>query len=495
MNSKKRHAISPTREENYADWYQEVLKAAELSEHSIVRGCMVIKPWGYALWENIQRFLDQRLKETGAENAYFPLLIPLGCFQREAQHIEGFAKECAVVTHHRLEKGKGGKLVPEGELEEPLVIRPTSEMMIGQAFANWIESYRDLPLIINQWANIVRWEMRTRMFLRTSEFLWQEGHTAHKGAEEAREKALEMLDVYAAFCHEYLALPVIRGEKSESERFPGAVDTYTIEAMMQDGKALQAGTSHFLGQGFAKSCDIRFQAISGELEYVWTSSWGVSTRLIGALVMMHSDDDGLVLPPKIAPKHIAILPVIHKEEMKPQVMKACKELQKKLQSVTFQGEPLKVLLDDKDIRPGEKAWKWIKKGIPIRIEVGMREIEANTYRFFRRDKGHKDAYPLEIERMGSLLEEIQEALFEKARGFQKTHTVEIETEKDFHAFFSKEKGFALCHWDRDPKIEEKIKAESGVTVRCIPLEASSGEGRCIFTGKKSPSKAVFAKAY
>ncbi len=373
MNKAKiRTAIEPTRADNYPEWYQSVLKAADLAEHSSVRGCMVIKPWGYSLWENIQRVLDAKFKETGHQNAYFPLFIPLSFLEKEAQHIEGFAKECAVVTHHRLEKGADGKLVPAGELEEPLVVRPTSEMIIGHSFSKWVESYRDLPLLINQWANIVRWEMRTRMFLRTTEFLWQEGHTAHATAEEAETETMRMLEVYANFCHDYLAIPVIRGEKTPTERFPGAVATYTIEAMMQDRKALQAGTSHFLGQNFSHSCNISFTNEEGEREFAWTTSWGTTTRLIGAMIMTHSDDDGLVLPPKIASGHLVLIPVIHQEERKAAVLSYCEALAAELRRVPFDGQPLKVIVDARDLRSGEKNWHWIKKGIPLRLEIGER---------------------------------------------------------------------------------------------------------------------------
>ncbi len=357
MNKQKaRTAITPTREENYPEWYQSVLKAADLAEHSAVRGCMVIKPWGYAIWENIQRILDGFFKATGHQNAYFPLFIPLSYMEKEAQHVEGFAKECAVVTHHRLEKGKDGKLVPAGELEEPLVIRPTSEMIIGHTFAKWVESYRDLPLLINQWCNVVRWEMRTRMFLRTTEFLWQEGHTVHASKEEAIAETKRMLEIYSDFCHQYLALPVIRGEKTESERFPGAVNTYCIEAVMQDRKALQAATSHFLGQNFSKSCEIQFRNVEGIQEFGWTTSWGATTRLIGALIMAHSDDDGLVLPPRIASAHLVIIPIIHSEEARSKIMHHAEELAARLRKIDYQGQPLRIIVDSRDMRGGEKSW-------------------------------------------------------------------------------------------------------------------------------------------
>lgn len=501
MNKQKvRTAITPTREENYPEWYQSVLKAADLAEHSAVRGCMVIKPWGYAIWENIQRVMDGMFKATGHQNAYFPLFIPLSYMEKEAQHVEGFAKECAVVTHHRLEKGPNGKLVPAGELEEPLIVRPTSEMIIGHTFAKWIESYRDLPLLINQWANVVRWEMRTRMFLRTAEFLWQEGHTVHATKEEAIVETKRMLDVYSDFCHQYLALPVIRGEKTESERFPGAVNTYTIEAMMQDRKALQAGTSHFLGQNFSKSCGIQFRNESGEQEYGWTTSWGATTRLIGAMIMAHSDDDGLVLPPRIASAHMAIIPIIHNEDARGRIMSYCDELAARLKAIRYQDQPLRVIVDTRDMRGGEKSWSWIKKGIPLRLEVGLREIEAGKLQIARRDKPHKEMTPFSEEGVVALLEEMQANLLERATAFRDQHTVEIHDKKSFYDFFASKGdeihgGFALCHWNGDPAIEAKVKDDLNVTIRCIPLHLPHHAGKCIFTGEHSPYKVIFAKSY
>jgi prolyl-tRNA synthetase len=376
-NAKAQTAIVPTRSENYPEWYLKVIDAADLAENSDVRGCMVIKPWGYALWENIQRVLDGMFKATGHVNAYFPVFIPVSYLEKEAAHVEGFAKECAVVTHHRLE-AKDGKLIPVGELEEPLVVRPTSETIIGASFAKWIQSYRDLPLLINQWANVVRWEMRTRLFLRTAEFLWQEGHTAHATAEEAVEETMRMLGVYADFAENYMAMPVIQGEKTASERFPGAVQTFCIEAMMQDRKALQAGTSHFLGQNFAKASDIRFQDDKGQMVHAWTTSWGVSTRLIGGMIMTHSDDDGMVCPPKLAPEQIIIIPVIQKAEDRDRVMTYCKALEKELEAQTYAGAPVRVHLDARDMRGGDKAWQWIKKGAPIRLEIGPRDIDKDS---------------------------------------------------------------------------------------------------------------------
>lgn len=502
--AKIKTAISPTRKENYPEWYQGVLKAADLSENSPVRGCMVIKPWGYSIWENIQKHLDAKFKETGHVNAYFPLFIPLSFLEKEAQHVEGFAKECAVVTHHRLEKGEGGKLVPAGELEEPLIVRPTSEMIIGHTFAKWVESYRDLPLLINQWCNVVRWEMRTRMFLRTAEFLWQEGHTAHATREEAETEAKAMLQLYSDFAHNYLAIPVICGDKTESERFPGAVTTYTIEAMMQDKKALQAGTSHFLGQNFAASCGIEFQNPAGEREFAWTTSWGVTTRLIGALIMVHSDDDGLVLPPRIASAHAVIIPIIHNPETRDSILAYAETMAKDLKLHFYQGEPLKILVDARDLRGGEKSWSWIKKGIPLRIEIGMREMEAEVFGVARRDRPHKETVSIHRLDLGTripeLLDDIQQNLLAKAKAFREENTVKIDNKQDFIDFFKNSEeeiggGFALCHWNGDPAIEAKVKEEFNVTIRCIPHHMPEEEGRCIFSGEKSFRRVLFAKAY
>jgi prolyl-tRNA synthetase len=502
--SKPKTAITPTRIENYPEWYQGVLKAADLAEHSPVRGCMVIKPWGYAIWENIQRILDGKIKETGHQNAYFPLFIPLSFLEKEAEHVEGFAKECAVVTHHRLEKNKDGKLVPAGELEEPLIVRPTSEMIIGHSFAKWVESYRDLPILINQWANIVRWEMRTRMFLRTAEFLWQEGHTVHASKEEAIEETKQMLGVYSDFCRDALAMPVIRGEKTPSERFPGAVDTYCIEAMMQDRKALQAGTSHFLGQNFAKSCGIQFMSEQGSQEFGWTTSWGATTRLIGGMIMAHSDDDGLVLPPRVASAHLVIIPIVHSDETRLQVIEYCDQLASSLRKVQYQGQPVRVIVDKRDLRGGEKSWSWIKKGVPLRLEIGPREVDSEQLNLCRRDKAHRDGKvfsrsQLETE-IGPVLDEIHFHLLEKATRFRNQHMVEIDTPKEFAEFFTAKGeeihgGFALCHWNGDPAIEAKVKEEYNVTIRCIPLDLPAKEGRCLFTGEPSPRRVIFAKSY
>src|SRR5262245_30893929 len=414
-------AITPTRADNYQDWYQEVIKAADLAENSDVKGCMVIKPWGYALWENIQRGLDGMFKDTGHVNAYFPLFIPVSFLEKEAAHVEGFAKECAVVTHHRLE-ARGGKLVPVGELEEPLVVRPTSETIIGASFARWVQSYRDLPLLINQWANIVRWEMRTRIFLRTTEFLWQEGHTAHATREEAVEETLKMLGVYAEFAEQWMAMPVIQGEKTAGERFPGAVTTYCIEAMMQDRKALQAGTSHFLGQNFAKASNIQFLDQNNKQVHAWTTSWGVSTRLIGGMIMAHGDDNGLVVPPKLAPAHAVILPVIPKPDDRTRVLDYCTRLQRELRAVEFAGRPVRVELDARDLRGGDKAWQWVKKGVPIRIEIGPRDIEKDSVFFGRRDKSPKDKASMQraefVGKVAGILQDIQDTLYANAKKFR-----------------------------------------------------------------------------
>jgi prolyl-tRNA synthetase len=512
MSPKKpRTAIEPTREENYAEWYQGVVREADLAENSPVRGSMIIKPWGYAVWENIQRVLDRMFKATGHENAYFPLFIPLSFLEKEAEHVEGFAKECAVVTHHRLEADGEGKLRPAGELEEPLVVRPTSETIIGEAFSRWAQSYRDLPLLINQWANVVRWEMRTRMFLRTAEFLWQEGHTAHATSDEAIEETERMLGVYADFAENWMAMPVIQGRKTPSERFPGAVDTYCIEALMQDRKALQAGTSHFLGQNFARASDIRFLAESGEHEYAWTTSWGVSTRLIGGMIMTHGDDDGLVLPPKLAPSHVVILPVLHDESKADDVMAYCRRVAQELSEQTFAGRPVEVVIDDREARGGEKVWKWIKRGIPIRAEIGPRDMDNDSVFVGRRDKGPKDKGGVPraelVADIAQTLQEIQDNLYRRAKEFQTEHTHRIDSEDEFYAFFTPERddpnapppihgGFALTHFSGSEAVEEKIKNDLSVTVRAIPLDDEGAEpGTCPFSGEPSKRRVVWAKSY
>jgi prolyl-tRNA synthetase len=507
QQQQKKSAIAPTRNEDYPEWYQQVIKAADLAETSPVRGCMVIKPWGYALWENIQRVLDRMFKATGHKNAYFPLFIPKSFLEKEAAHVEGFAKECAVVTHHRLEVGKDGKLVPAGELEEPYIVRPTSETIIGAMFAKWVQSYRDLPLLINQWANIVRWEMRTRLFLRTTEFLWQEGHTVHATEKEALEETRKMLDVYADFAENYMAMPVIEGEKTAAERFPGAVSTFCIEAMMQDRKALQAGTSHFLGQNFAHASEIKYLDASGKEEFAWTTSWGVSTRLIGGLIMTHADDDGLVLPPRLAPAHVVVLPVIHKEETKAAVMEYCEKVVRELRDVNYQGLPLQVEFDTREGRGGDKAWSWIKKGVPLWLEVGPRDMESDSVFVARRDQerwGKVSRKRSEfVAGVVNLLDEIQAGLLKRARDFKEANTVRIDDKKEFYDFFTPRNpekpeihgGFALCHFSGDPAVEETVKNDLQVTVRCIPLDAPEEEGKCIISGKPSRRRVIFGKSY
>ena len=505
MAKQPKSAISPTRSEDYPEWYQQVVRAADLAEQSDVRGCMVIKPWGYAIWENMQRVLDGMFKATGHQNAYFPLFIPLSYLQKEAEHVEGFAKECAVVTHHRLESDAEGRLVPTGPLEEPLVVRPTSETIIGATYAKWVQSYRDLPILINQWANVVRWEMRTRLFLRTTEFLWQEGHTAHATEAEAVEETRRMLDVYATFAEEYMAMPVIKGEKTAGERFPGAVNTYSIEAMMQDRKALQAGTSHFLGQNFSRAQEIKFQSQAGQEEFAWTTSWGVSTRLVGALIMTHSDDDGLVLPPRLAPAHAVILPIMRTDEEKTLVMDYCNRLKSQLSEQQFDGQPLKVILDDRDLRGGEKNWQHVKRGVPLRIEVGPRDVQSDKVVVHRRDmpgeKAFEDRATL-VQSAAAKLSDMQDKLLERAKQFREANTREIESQAEFETYFTPKDqtnpeihgGFALCHFAEDQSVNEILK-NLKVTIRCIPDDGRDEPGKCIFTAKPSRRRAVFAKAY
>jgi prolyl-tRNA synthetase len=498
-NKNIKTAISPTREQNYPEWYQQVIKAAELAEISPVRGCMVIKPWGYGLWENIQAVLNDKFKATGHKNLYFPMMIPMSFMQKEAEHIEGFAKECAVVTHHRLKHNEEGKLIPDGELEEPYILRPTSETIIGDAFSRWIQSYRDLPLLINQWANVVRWEMRTRLFLRTTEFLWQEGHTAHATPEEAMQESLMILDLYAKFAEDYLAMPVIKGEKTEGERFPGAVNTYCIEAMMQDKKALQAGTSHFLGQHFSRGFNIRYLSAEGKEEFAWTTSWGVSTRLIGGLIMTHSDDDGLILPPRIAPAHVVILPIIHKEEDRASILTYCDQVAQQLKQVKYHEREIDVEIDTRDLSGGEKAWSWVKKGIPVRLEIGKKEKDANSVFMGRRDQSYKDRKLISLDEcihtLHQILDDMQTTLLNRARRFQETHTTVIQNKEDFYQFFKNDGGFALAHWQGDEKWEAQLKQDLSVTIRCIPFVKNPEAGRCIFTDKPSPQTVIFAKAY
>jgi prolyl-tRNA synthetase len=505
MAKQQKTGISPTREENYPEWYQQVVKAADLAELSPVRGCMVIKPWGWAVWENIQRVLDGMFKATGHENAYFPLFIPMSYLEKEAEHVEGFAKECAVVTHHRLEPKPGGGLQPAGPLEEPLIVRPTSETIIGEMYAKWVQSYRDLPILINQWANVVRWELRPRIFLRTVEFLWQEGHTAHATEAEAREETMKMLGVYADFAENWMAVPVVKGEKTAEERFPGAVSTFTIEAMMQDRKALQAGTSHFLGQNFARAQGIKFQDQNGQEVFAWTTSWGMTTRLIGALIMTHSDDDGLVLPPRLAPAQIVLLPIYRDDSERAKVLAYCESLKSELEAIDYAGAKLRVRMDNRDLRGGEKNWQHIKRGVPLRAEIGPRDIEKDSVFLARRDTGQKSA----VERMqlvatiGSILDEIQSGLLERATAMRDENTRNIDRLDEFRTYFTPKNeddpeihgGFARCYFsESDPTVQEIVK-DMKVTIRCIALDEPAEPGKCIFTGKPSSKRAIFAKAY
>ena len=504
MAEQRRTAITPTREEDYPEWYQQVIRAADLAETSPVRGCMVIKPWGWGIWENMQRVLDGMFKATGHENAYFPLFIPMSFLEKEAEHVEGFAKECAVVTHHRLEPGPDGGLMPAGKLEEPLIVRPTSETIIGAMYAQWVQSYRDLPILINQWANVVRWELRTRLFLRTTEFLWQEGHTAHATEQEARAETAQMLDVYADFAENWMAMPVIKGEKTAGERFPGAVSTMTIEAMMQDRKALQAGTSHFLGQNFSRAQQITFQDQHGQEVYAWTTSWGVSTRLVGALIMTHSDDDGLILPPKLAPKHVVILPIYRDDQQRSEVLAYCESLVSELNDVRFSGGEVRAWIDDRDLRGGEKNWQHVKRGVPLRVEVGPRDLSKNAAFVARRDTGEKRSLGRQelIQRTASLLEEIQNGLYQRALRLQVDNTRRIDDREEFRQYFTAQNeekpeihgGFALCHWSEQAENDPLLK-DLKVTIRCVPQDGEKESGRCIFTGEPSTCRAVFAKAY
>ena len=499
-------AITPRRDEDFPEWYQQVIRAAELAEPSDVRGCMVIRPWGYGIWENMQRQLDSMFRATGHRNAYFPLFIPLSYFAKEAEHVEGFAKECAVVTHTRLEVDAAGKMKPASPLTEPLVIRPTSETIIGASYAKWVQSYRDLPLLINQWANVVRWEMRPRLFLRTTEFLWQEGHTVHETEGEARAEAKLILDLYERFVRDHLAVPVFSGEKSESERFPGAVQTLSIEAMVQDRRAIQAGTSHFLGQNFARASGIQFQNRAGQQEFAWTTSWGVSARLVGTLLMAHGDDDGLVLPPRIAPTQIVILPVATKEESRPRIMEACDNLALQLRGKYFADLPLEVEVDRRDLGGGVKNWEWIKKGVPVRIEIGPRDLEKNSLVVSRRDQPVKTKGSMSIQEFVAvapeILNSIQQNLLERAREFREVNTRKIDSKDEFYDFFTPKNsakpeihgGFAFTHWNGSREIEEQIKNDLKVTIRVIPL-GDSEPGRCIFTGEPSARRVIWAKAY
>lgn len=485
----------PKRSENYSEWYNELVKKADLAENSAVRGCMVIKPYGFSIWEKMQRALDDMFKETGHSNAYFPLFIPKSFLSKEASHVEGFAKECAVVTHYRLindPNGNGVIVDPDAKLEEELIVRPTSETVIWSTYKNWIQSYRDLPLLINQWANVVRWEMRTRIFLRTAEFLWQEGHTAHATKTEAEEETARMLDVYATFAEEWMALPVVKGKKTVNERFAGAEDTLCIEAMMQDGKALQAGTSHFLGQNFAKAFDVKFQDKSGVLEYVWGTSWGVSTRLMGALIMAHSDDLGLVLPPKLAPIQIVIVPIFKGDEQLDQISEKINPLLKELKS---KGISVKFDKDDQT-RPGWKFAEYELKGVPVRVAVGMRDLESGTVEVARRDNLSKETVSIDgiAQYLENLLNDIQENIYKKAFEFRANNTHEVNSWDEFCEKLEAG-GFLMAHWDGTSETEEKIKELTKATIRCLPLDGVDEAGVCVLTGKPSSRRVVFARAY
>lgn len=484
-----------TRKDNYSQWYNDIVVKADLAENSAVRGCMVIKPYGYAIWEKMQAALDKMFKDTGHQNAYFPLFIPKSYFNREAAHVEGFAKECAVVTHYRLKNDKNGKDIivdEDARLEEELIVRPTSETIIWDTYRNWIQSYRDLPILVNQWANVVRWEMRTRLFLRTAEFLWQEGHTAHATKDEAIEETMKILEIYRNFAENWMAVPVLKGLKSPNERFAGAVDTYCIEALMQDGKALQAGTSHFLGQNFAKAFDVKFLTRENKQELVWATSWGVSTRLMGALVMVHSDDNGLVLPPKLAPIQVAIVPIYKKTEQLDKISEKVLLIKEALQK-----KGISVKYDDRDThKPGWKFAEYEFKGVPVRLAIGPRDLENGTVEVARRDTLEKEVLPMDKieDKVESLLREIQENLYNKALRFRNENTFEVNSWEEFTAQIEKG-GFVMAHWDGTVETEQKIKEETKATIRTIPLQGEKEEGKCVYTGKPSERRVIFARAY
>lgn len=484
------------RDENYAQWYNDLVIKADLAENSAVRGCMVIKPNGYAIWEKIQAQLDKMFKATGHVNAYFPLFIPKSFFSKEAAHVEGFAKECAVVTHYRLkndETGKGIVVDPAAKLEEELIIRPTSETIIWNSYKNWIHSYRDLPILINQWANVVRWEMRTRLFLRTAEFLWQEGHTAHATREEAIEETEKMINVYADFAENYMALPVIRGYKSENERFAGALDTFTIEALMQDGKALQAGTSHFLGQNFAKAFDVQFTDRTGKLEYVWATSWGLSTRMIGALIMAHSDNHGLVLPPRLAPLQVVIIPIFKTNEQLDKISEQANLIKADLEKIG-----ISVKYDDRENnKPGWKFADYELKGVPVRLAIGPRDLENSTVEVARRDTLHKETIPIKdiTANLPGLLEDIQANIYRKALKFRAENTYYVDDWNQFKEILDNQGGFIMAHWDGTSETEERIKDETKATIRCIPFDSPEEAGKCIYSGKPSGRRVLFARSY
>ncbi|MBK9671372.1 MAG: proline--tRNA ligase [Bacteroidetes bacterium] len=484
-----------TRKENYSQWYNELVVKADLAENSAVRGCMVIKPYGFSIWEKMQAALDKMFKDTGHQNAYFPLFIPKSFFSKEASHVEGFAKECAVVTHYRLKNGENGEIVVDetAKLEEELIIRPTSETIIWNTYRGWIQSYRDLPLLINQWANVVRWEMRTRLFLRTAEFLWQEGHTAHATAEEALVETRQMLDIYADFAEEWMAIPVIKGIKTENERFAGALETFCIEALMQDGKALQAGTSHFLGQNFAKAFDVKFTGKDGKLDYVWATSWGVSTRLMGALIMCHSDDQGLVLPPKLAPTQVVIVPIYKGDEQLAQISEVALKIKKELEA-----RNIRVKYDDRDTqRPGWKFAEYEFKGVPIRIALGARDLENGTVEVARRDTKEKETLQQAdlVNKLEHLLTQIQSNLYQKALDYRDSMISYVSTYEEFKEVIDSKGGFVFAHWDGTVETELKIKEETKATIRCIPLNNPLEEGICVYSGKPSKQRVLFAKAY
>lgn len=484
------------REDNYSQWYNDIVIKADLAENSPVRGCMVIKPYGFAIWEKMQSVLDKMFKDTGHSNAYFPLFIPKSFFSREASHVEGFAKECAVVTHYRLkndEKDNSIIVDPEAKLEEELIVRPTSETIIWHTYKNWIQSYRDLPILVNQWANIVRWEMRTRLFLRTAEFLWQEGHTAHATREEAMEETVRMINVYANFAENWMGLPVLKGTKTESERFAGALETYTIEALMQDGKALQSGTSHFLGQNFAKAFDVQFTDKNGKLDYVWATSWGVSTRLMGALIMAHSDDHGLVLPPKLAPTQIVIIPIYKSDEQLSRIKEKAERIKTELQEKGFT-----VHFDDRDThKPGWKFAEYELKGYPVRLAIGPKDLENNTIEIARRDTLEKEVVNQDgvVEKIDTLLEDIQNNIYKKALDFRTKNTKKIDDYEEFKRIMEEDGGFVEAHWDGTAETEEIIKNDTKATIRCLPVDGEKEEGKCIVTGKPSKRRVVFARAY
>src|SRR6266852_4978976 len=503
----QRTAISPRRDEDFPEWYQQVVRTAELAEPSDVRGCMVIRPWGFGVWENMQRQLDAMFRATGHRNAYFPLFIPLSYFAKEAEHVEGFAKECAVVTHTRLEVDAEGKMKPASALTEPLVVRPTSETIIGASYAKWVQSYRDLPILINQWANVVRWEMRPRLFLRTTEFLWQEGHTVHETEAQARAEAMLILEIYERFAREHLAVPVFTGAKSESERFPGAVQTLTIEAMVQDRKAIQAGTSHLLGQNFSRASGIQFPNREGKQQLGWTTSCGVTTRMVGTMVMAQVDDDGVILRPRVAPTQIVILPITPKEDTRARVLEACDALALQLRGKHFADSALEVEVDRRDLGGGVKNWEWIKKGVPLRVEIGPRDLEKNAVEVSRRDQAVKAKESTTVEefvaRAPEILSSIQDSRYARAKKFCEANTRVIESRKEFYDFFTPENsakpeihgGFALAHWNGSREVEDQIKSDLKVTIRIIPLDDSSEPGTCIFTGEPSARRVAWAKSY